>query len=263
VPSTAPAVTTTQAFTENLINSDEVGGLPIDVYGPATIGDYPVVVTVHGGGWFGGTAVSMAPLADYLAAAGMVVFNSTYRTADGGYPDSFDDVACDIRFALSEASSYTTSTGPITVVAHSAGAHLAAVVSLAGDRFGADCPIDDGVGGDGVRVDRFVGLSGPYDPAIYAVLLANYFGTNFDEDPTPWEAGSPYSYLGENRDLRMLLIHGDDDDLVPMQSSELFHAAVDAAGYDATFEELPGASHMDARSPNLVGNRIVEFIESP
>ena len=66
----------------------------------------------------------------------MVVFNSTYRTSDGGYPDSFDDVACDIRFALSEASYYTTSTGPITVVAHSAGAHLAAVVSLAGDGSG-------------------------------------------------------------------------------------------------------------------------------
>ena len=69
-----------------------------------------MVVMLHGGGWFGGSAASMAPLANSMAGAGIVVFNSTYRTSGGGYPESFDDVACDIRFALSQASQYTTST---------------------------------------------------------------------------------------------------------------------------------------------------------
>lgn len=260
VTSNTPGTTAPTTTTEpgNRIGIDLVGGLPIEVYGPADLGDYPVVVMLHGGGWFGGSLASMEPLADYLAAAGIVVFNSTYRTSAGGYPESFDDVACDIRFALSKAPDYTSSTGPLTVVAHSAGAHIGAVVSLAGDLFGGDCAV-----GEGVHVDQFVGLSGPYDPTIYAAVLAGYFGTRLEDDPTPWEAGSPYSYLAGSPDLRMLLIHGDDDDLVPIQSSELFYDSASAAGYEVTLEELPGASHMDTRSPSLVGDRIVEFVTEP
>ena len=258
VPSASTTVAGTTGTTEprNRIGIDLAAGLPVEVFGPVAVGDYPVVVMLHGGGWFGGSAVSMEPLAGYLASWEIVVFNSTYRTSAGGYPQSFDDVACDIRFALSAASEYTTSVAPVTVVAHSAGAHIGSVVSLAGDLFGGDCPIDGPA-----RVDRFVGLAGPYDPTIYESVLAGYFGTSLDEDPTPWEAGSPYTYLTENPDLRMLLLHGDDDDLVPIQSSELFSEAAAAAGLDVTLEELVGASHLDARSPSLVGDRIAGFVK--
>jgi acetyl esterase/lipase len=257
-PGTSGTDPTATTEPESRIGIDLVGGLPIEIYGPAGVGEYPVVVMLHGGGWFGGTPASMDPLADYLASAGVVVFNSTYRTSAGGYPESFDDVACDIRYAVSKAPEYTTSTQPLTVVAHSAGAHIGSVVSLAGDLFGRDCDV-----GDVVRVDRFVGLAGPYDPTIYAGVLAGYFGTRLEDDPAPWEAGSPYSYLAGNPDLRMLIVHGDEDDLVPIQSSELFTEAAADAGLDVIFEELPGANHMDARNPTLVGDLVAGFVTEP
>ena len=256
----APAPSTTEAPTalENRIGIDFVAGLPIEVYGPREPGDSPVVVMLHGGGWFGGSPASMEPLASSLASAGVVVFNSTYRTSAGGYPESFDDVACDIRFALSKAGQYTTSTRPLTVVAHSAGAHIGSVVSLAGDLFGQDCDL-----GPGVVVDRFVGLAGPYDPTLYSAVLTGYFGTRLEEDAAPWEAGSPYSYLDDNPLLKILLIHGTEDDLVPIRSSELLAEAAADAGLDVALEELPGATHMDARNPNLVTDLIVEFLKEP
>jgi acetyl esterase/lipase len=243
---------------ENRIGIDLVHGLPIEIFGPEDVGEYPVVVMLHGGGWFGGSPPSMEPLAGHLASHGIVVFNSTYRTSAGGFPESFDDVACDVRFALSAAPQYTTAHEPLTVVAHSAGAHIGSVVSLAGDLFGSDCP-----GTDEVRVDRFVGLAGPYDPTIYATVLAGYFGTRLEEDPAPWEAGSPYSYLDDNPELRILLIHGDKDDLVPIESSELFAEAASDAGLDVTMEILPGASHMAVKNPGLVGDTIAEFVKEP
>jgi acetyl esterase/lipase len=255
----APAPSTeATTVTEHRIGLDLVAGLPVEVYGPREPGDFPVVVMLHGGGWFGGSPASMEPLASSLASAGIVVFNSTYRTSVGGYPESFDDVACDIRFALSKAPEYTTSTGPLTVVAHSAGAHIGSVVSLAGDLFGQDCDF-----GADVLVDRFVGLAGPYDPTLYSAVLTGYFGTRLEEDSAPWEAGSPYSYLDDNPRLKMLLIHGTDDDLVPIRSSELLAEAAADAGLDVELEELPGASHMDTRSPNLVADLIIEFVKEP
>lgn len=255
-----PATSTTEAPTppENRIGIDFVAGLPVEVYGPRQPGDFPVVVMLHGGGWFGGSPASMEPLASSLASEGIVVFNATYRTSAGGYPESFDDVACDIRFALSKAGEYTTSIRPLTVVAHSAGAHIGSVVSLAGDVFGRECDL-----GPGVAVDRFVGLAGPYDPTLYSAVLTGYFGTRLEEDSGPWEAGSPYSYLDDNPSLKILLIHGTEDDLVPIRSSELLAEAALDAGLDVVLEELPGASHMDARNPNLVTDLIVDFVRAP
>ncbi|HKY47960.1 MAG TPA: alpha/beta hydrolase [Acidimicrobiia bacterium] len=255
-----PATSTTGAPTppENRIGIEFVAGLPVEVYGPRQPGDFPVVVMLHGGGWFGGSPASMEPLASSLASEGIVVFNSTYRTSAGGYPESFDDVACDIRFALSKAGEYTTSIGPLTVVAHSAGAHIGSVVSLAGDVFGQECDV-----GPGVAVGRFVGLAGPYDPTLYSAVLTGYFGTRFEEDSGPWEAGSPYTYLDDNPLLEILLIHGTEDDLVPIRSSELLAEAATDAGLDVVLEELPGATHMDARNPNLVTDLIVDFVKAP
>jgi acetyl esterase/lipase len=239
----------------HLIETDSIGGLPIEIYGPAGQSEDPVVVMFHGGGWYGGGPVSMTGLADFLADEGMVVFNATYRTASGGFPDSFDDVSCAIRYANKRAREFSSVDETVSVVAHSAGAHLAAVVALAGDEFGGQCPDSEDP-----PIGRFVGIAGPYDPTLYALLLAQYFGTRLEDDPDPWEAGSPYSYLGQNPDLEFLLAHGESDELVPVQSSELFYEALVNAGYRATLEILPRASHLDSDDPDLVGDVIAEFL---
>jgi acetyl esterase/lipase len=256
VGTTAAASTTTTPA--HLIGVELVAGLPVEVYGPSTRGDGRAVLMVHGGGWYGGEPASMAALADYLASQGLVVFNATYRTASGGYPESFDDVACDIRYALAAAADYTTRTDPLAIVAHSAGAHLASVVALAPDLFGQEC-FDEAA----ISVDRFVGLAGPYDPTLYSLVLASYFGTRLEDDPTPWQAGSPYTYLTESaeRDLEVLLIHGDADELVPLASSELLASTMQAAGYEVTLEVVPGATHADVRDPMLVGETITDFLK--
>lgn len=249
-PSTVPAA--------NLIVQDELSGLPVDVYGPVPQGEGRVVVLFHGGGWFGGDPASMAALADYLAGQGFVVFNATYRTSTGGFPESFDDVACALRYATSAAGEFTSHVGPLAVVAHSAGAHLAAVAVLAGGLFGGECPV-----ADEVTVDRFVGLAGPYDPTLYSVALASYYGTRLEDDPAPWEAGSPYTYLGRGMAgrLSVLLIHGGADDLVPAASSALLEEAMRGAGYDVTLQVLAGASHADVRDPAVVGETVAGFLE--
>ena len=171
---TTSASTTTEAESEFLRRIDSIGDLPVTVYAPPSVGPYPVVVLFHGGGWFGGAPLSTAPLAEFLASERIVVFNSTYRTQTGGYPESFADVACDVRYARANASNYTSAEGPVILAGHSAGAHLASVVALAGDEFGNGCPVEETA-----MVDRFLGLAGPYDPTLYRQVLPAFFGTRF------------------------------------------------------------------------------------
>lgn len=252
---TTSGSTTTEAESEFLRRIDSIGELPITVYGPQPAGPYPVVVLFHGGGWFGGAPLSTAPLAEFLASEGIVVFNSTYRTQTGGYPESFDDVACAVRYARANASNYTSAGGPVILAGHSAGAHLASVVALAGDDFGNGCPVEETA-----TVDRFIGLAGPYDPTLYRQVLPAFFGTRFENDPGPWEAGSAYSYLGDNPGLEILLMHGEADELVPISSTRLFADALAEAGYRVEMAAVAKAHHQDLRDPSVVGDAVVRFV---
>jgi acetyl esterase/lipase len=231
------------------------GGLPVDVYGPAQPGDWPVVVLFHGGGWYGGSPATMAPLAAEMARQGFLAYNATYRTSNGGFPESFEDVACAVRFASATASDYTEAIGPPVIIAHSAGAQLASVISLVGDSFSGSCPVAGSALPAGL-----VGLAGPYDVSRFSLLLASFFGTRYEDDPTPWEAGSPFTHLGENPGLRVLLIHGDADQVVPVEMSRQFATALSDAGYQVDLEILAGAGHAEAHDPELVGDLIERFL---
>jgi|SRR5688572_8338118 acetyl esterase/lipase len=252
---TTPASTIVTDQSDYLRSVDSVTELPVTVYGPETVGPYPIVVLFHGGGWFGGSPISTAPLAEYLAAQEIVVFNSTYRTQTGGFPESFDDVACAIRYARANAPTFTSADGPLVIAGHSAGAHLASVVALAGDEFGDTCPV-----AGSATVDRLIGLAGPYDPTLYRQVLPAFYGTRFENDPKPWEAGSAYSYLGDNSGLEILLMHGEADELVPISSSRLFADALGEAGYAVELAEIEGAPHQALRDPNVVGATLVDFL---
>ena len=232
-------------------------GLELDIHAPEEVGPWPVVVTIHGGGWFIGDRQSMGGLADGLASRKAVVFNATYRTLTlgGSFPGMVDDVACAVQFAHSAASEFTTTPGTVTIVGHSAGAHLASLVAFAPDEFGQNCR----AGSDGT-VDALVGLAGPYDISQLGGLLNPMFGVPIDDDPELWASGNPFSWIQDSPDISTLLLHGDADLVAPIGFSEELAEALASAGRDVTFEVLAGRSHSDANSPRVVGDRIAAFL---
>ena len=253
--SVAPGAATAPTSPYLLESATIEGGLPIDIYGPAEPGPWPVVVLFHGGGWFGGDRTAMSPLAESLAESGAVVFNATYRTSNGGYPESFEDVACAVRYAGSRAHEFSDSEGGTSIIGHSAGAQLASVIALAGDAFAGDCAVS----GSALPA-RFVGLAGLYDVSQLSQYLPSFFGTRYEVDSAPWQDGSAFFHLGENPDLRVLLVHGTVDEVVPVYFSEQFGVALEAAGYAVEIEILDGVTHTDTHDPDVVGDLITVMI---
>jgi acetyl esterase/lipase len=232
-------------------------GIRIDVHAPTDRSSYPIAVLVHGGGWFGGRLDSMGYLADGLAARGFVVFNASYRTiAQGGaFPSMVEDVACAVAYARDHALDYSTSANHFTLIGHSAGAHLSALVALSPTTFGGECR------GAELPVDAWVGLAGSYDTDAYAFLLQPFFGTSLSQDPTPWNAGNPYTYIDQvSPDLQLLLIHGTADELVPVGMTENLFLALDQVGASATLKIVADAGHGEVTSPRLVGDLISAFV---
>jgi acetyl esterase/lipase len=232
--------------------------LVLDVLRPAGDDLLPVVVLVHGGGWVGGERSDVADLAALLANQGAIVYNISYRTIalGGSYPGTFEDISCGVRFARNTALSNGGDPGRVALVGYSAGAHLGAVVALAGDEFKGDCLTD---GGSSLP-DAFVGIAGPYDSDQFSPLLIPFFGGAPAEVPEAWAAGNPYTYVDRRPDLRMHLLQGTADRTVPQQSTLDFHEAVTGAGHEVQLTVVEGADHRGMVDPSASGAIVAEAV---
>lgn len=214
----------------------------------------------HGGAWVGGRPDDIAPLAEETAAAGTVVFNAAYRLAlrGGGYPMTFEDAACAVRFARNAARQFGGDPGSVTVVGYSAGGHIGSVTALAGDTFIGDCAAESG----SALPDAFVGVAAPYNTDILDPLLLIFFGTDRDQDPAPWVDGNPYTHIGSNPDLKVRLIQGDMDLVVPVGFAIAFDDALRTAGYDVELTVIAGGDHLTVVDPLKDGGEVVKAVLS-
>ena len=234
--------------------------LNLDVLAPETPGNYPVVVVFHGGGWVGGSPDDIAPLAEAIAEAGAVVFNAPYRLAlrGGGYPMTFEDASCAVRFAREYAAEFGGNPGFVTVVGYSAGAHIGAITALAGDSYTGDCAVQSG----SALPDGFVGVAGPYDTDLLDPLMGVFFGTDRSEDVASWDDGNPHNHLGENPNLIVRLIHGELDLVAPVEFSIFLDDDLAGAGYDVELTVVKDGTHTSVVDPRVDGTAAIEAVKA-
>lgn len=248
---TAPPSDTSTSFgttTTHLTNAS------LSIHVPEGEGPFPAVVLVHGGGWVGGSPELMNDLARFLTDAGYLTVNTSYALANGqpGFPVAVDDVACAVR----NAADHPDSDGSVTVVGHSAGAHLAALAALDVGVYGKGCVVTEPT-----IPDRLVGLAGPYDVARVGPLIVPFFGVPPNEDPELWQAGNPLNQVANNPDLSSLIMHGEEDGLIDLSFATDFADALTAAGSEALVEVVEGARHNEMHDPDIVGDLIVAWLE--
>lgn len=250
---TMPATTTT---TLPVTGTTVVNEVDAEVIVPEGAGPFPAVVLVHGGGWVTGSPSSMRPLARHLNENGYLTVNTRYRLSSRstpGFPEAIEDVACAARFA----ARHPDSDGSVTVIGHSAGAHIAAVVALNGDDHLWACPIR---GGSGLP-QRFVGLAGPYDVSRLGSVLSMFFGSSQTDDPESWLAGNPLELVDGNPDLEALIMYAENDGLIADLFAVEFHERLLEAGADSLLELVEGARHNEMDDPELVGDLIVTWLK--
>ena len=247
-----PSTTTTTSAATSTTRPEAVDA---DVSVPGGDGPFPAVVLVHGGGWVTGGPRQIEPLGGYLNDNGFMTVNTSYTLAtldSAAYPDAVDDVACAVRYA----ATHPDSDGTVTLIGHSAGAHIGAIVALTGHEYGGDCPIP----GTGVP-DRFVGLAGPYDVSRLGLAVAAFFGGGPERFPDAWEAGNPQLLTDENPNLEALIMYGELDGIVSDTFAFDFHDALLGSGADSLLELVEGARHNDMHDPDIVGDLIVTWLE--
>lgn len=221
-------------------------------------GKTPLIVLVPGGGWTSADPTGLTGLATWLSQRGAAVVTVTYRTSSEGayFPVPAQDVACGVADAVARSRRAGVDVGEVTIVGHSAGAQLAAVVALTPDTFGTGC-VDPPV-----APDRLVGLAGPYDVAHLGALASALLGPG-RHTAAQVDAANPVTLATQRPQLPVLLIHGTADTTVPATSTEQLAAALAAGGHQVTTDYPNGVGHQSVYSAPVAGPLIAGWLGLP
>ncbi|HSK06846.1 MAG TPA: prolyl oligopeptidase family serine peptidase [Acidimicrobiia bacterium] len=258
-PSTAPASASTPAVPRLTAGSvgEYLPGLEARFFPGTHAGRAALLVMVPGGGWETADPAGLDGLARLLADSG--IFTATVEVRAGEdevlYPVPVEDVLCAVAFVVTTARSEGVELGPLIVLGHSTGAHLAALAVLAAADYAPACA--DPV----VAPDALIGMAGTYDVGIVPDMARRLFGVSAGADPALWESGNPVLRAGLRPEVPVLLIHGDADDLVPLSFTTEFAAALERGGHPVTVEILTGADHHDVYSAGASGALIADWTD--
>jgi acetyl esterase/lipase len=225
----------------------------------ASGGSRPVVVFWHGGRWSFGDKANYRFVGAALAELGYVAVLPNYRL----YPEVklagfMDDAAQAGRWAAAHAALYGADTDRLYLMGHSAGAHLAALVTLASRYFAA--------AGAPPRIAGVIGLSGPYDfLPLKEADVQDMFGP-----PQNYPQSQPINFVRPDAPP-MLLIHGSKDETVAPKNSVNLAASLRALGVPVTLKLYPNLLHADTvaaislpargRAPTLAD--VAAFVRQP
>jgi acetyl esterase/lipase len=247
-----------------------------DLYTPKGVGKYPAIIAVHGGGWQLGNASFYQYWGPYLARRGYVLFSIDYRLVKDGrkmYPEAVHDVRAAVQFVRSRGEAIKVDPNRIGLMGDSAGAHLAALVALAGDKppFAGGYR-DDPYTSVSTRVKVCACIYGVYDMAAQWEhdllhrpldnIAQKFLGAPLVENRRVFFEASPLSYATrDNNQTSFLLSWGTEDDIVDRKTnSDAFMRALKQAAFYVRPVVVQGAPHFWATDPIEEPNSFSGFL---
>ena len=259
------------AFTrqEDVIYGRKFGtALTMDVFRPKEHANGLGVIFVVSGGWFSGHDANgpigfIAPLLDRGYTVFTVVHGSQPKFA---IPEILGDMNRAVRFIRSHAGDYAIDPDRLGIYGLSAGGHLSLMQGTAGDK--GDPNAKDPVDRASSRVRAvaaffpptdFLNYGKPGEDAVGRGILKDYAAAfDFHEFDASKKKFVPVTDDAKIRDLGRqvspithasaddpptLILHGDQDKLVPIQQAEVMVEALKKAGVEAELVVKPGAVH--------------------
>jgi acetyl esterase/lipase len=235
----------------------------LDVYRPknGSSGHDPVVLFFYGGSWKYGDRGQYRFLADALTAEGFVVVIPDYRLYPTvTFPAFMQDAAKALRWTAANIRSFGGDPSQLYVMGHSAGGHIAALLTL-DPRFMAA----EGISEQQIR--GLIGLAGPYAfrPDQTASVRDVFAAAAASDD------ARPITFIGRRgAPPPMFLAHGKGDDTVSIWNAQTLTAAARGAGGHVTEAYYEGIGHLGImaafarpfRSRAPVLRDVVDFIRT-
>jgi acetyl esterase/lipase len=233
--------------------------LQLDVLKPKAQSDKPrpCIVWIHGGGWQNGNKSSgTGRLSSYVASGEFVGVSVGYRLTDkGSWPAQIHDCKAAIRWVRANAEKLGIDPNKIGVWGSSAGGHLVSHLGSSGDVKEVEGDLGTpslAAGGVSSRVACVVDFCGPSDFMAFAAdsprmnqpgqPVYKLLGGPLKEKQAEAKQASPITFVTKD-DPPFMIVHGTNDNTVPLDQAVRFHDAQKKAGVDTTFVKIEGGGH--------------------
>lgn len=260
-----PGISNAESSVESNVIYEMHSGLALlmDVHYPDNANGYGIVF-VPGSGW----TAPMSPDADPLKSginrthlggqalleAGYTVFSINHRAAPNHfYPAPVEDAQRAVRFVRYNAARFRINPDRIGALGGSSGGHLALLLAVMDNEGQLDDTSE--VNRVSAKVQTVAALypstdfvriarsGSPYTDLFQHRLTNRNLERNPDsEEERIYRAASPISYVTDD-DPPVLLIHGDQDTVVPFSQSEVFKEALEQENVDVKLIRMPGGGH--------------------
>jgi acetyl esterase/lipase len=236
----------------------------LDVYIPSfTEVDplFPVLVFIHGGTWMSGSKELYSLLGTHFAAKGVVTVIINYRLGNLVTVDKMaEDCAAAVAWTYANIQNYRGDPNRIYLSGHSAGGHLAALVTLDADYHTLrpasaikGCILIDAFG---LNIGRFI--------REYGTAYVHYIEQIFTRHEKTWDKLSPVRFLSAAA-CPFLVFTGSHSYPFLLQDNALFVEQLKQEGISYSYESIPGKSHSQMitqmeKPDNLLYHRILEFM---
>ena len=216
----------------------------------------PAIVVIHGGGWIQGDKSSFSRVDNRppgnvidFARLGFVAATINYRlSTEAPFPAALHDCKCAVRWLRANAGKYNVDREAIGAWGNSAGGHLALLLGM--------LTKEDGLEGDGPylnessSVQAVVSDSGPIDLLHQhqhdrlRSVIERFMGRPPERSAdTDYRIASPANHITEKLPP-FLLIYGEADEQVEIETADSFISALAAAGVrDVSYHRLGKAGH--------------------
>ncbi len=245
------------AISQNLTYATVDGvSLQLDLAQPAEgEGPFPTLVFIHGGGWSGGNRHSYRASIEGAARRGYVAATISYRLTQPDansvpkvpFPAQIHDCKAAVRWLRAHAKDYRIDPERMAAIGGSAGGHLSLLVGLTdkNDRLEGDLGNPD----QSSRVQAVVNIYGPTElkslyettPVVQGLLKALCNGTP-EQVADTYRQASPVTFITADDPL-ILTLHGDADEIVPVQQARLLDDQLKAAKLNHELIVLAGQGH--------------------
>jgi arylformamidase len=222
----------------------------LDVYAPAGAKNLPVVFWIHGGGWQAGDKSSVQIKPRYFMEKGFVFVSTNYRLLPAVPMETiFSDIAKSIRWVHDHIGEFGGDADRILVMGHSAGAQLAALVSIDERYLKAEglplglikgcVPVD----GDTFDVPAIIETA-ETRCRVHGLAQAKFgHREKFGNDPAKHRDFSAVTHVGPNKSIPpFLILHVADHPDTSAQAKRLANA-LQGAGVEAVMFSARETTH--------------------
>ncbi|MGK7944867.1 MAG: alpha/beta hydrolase fold domain-containing protein [Microcystaceae cyanobacterium] len=222
----------------------------------------PLIIFIHGGGWLEGSKESCP--GKQVARSGYIMACINYRfSSEALFPAQIHDVKTAVRWLRKNALSYNINPDRIGAWGYSAGGHLSA---LLGTSYGIAELEGENKAKISSQIQAVVNWYGPTDfskvpPAftqditpdllekkrnkpwfIYTLATHRLIGRPISQNPELTQLANPITHL-DSSDPPILIMHGEQDQVVPMSHSEILNDALNKNSVPVIFNRYQDRGH--------------------